>query len=177
MNNTKAFTLIEVLVVVLIIGILAAIAVPQYQVSVEKSRASALLFRLKALAQAQINYYMRNNKYASTIDVLDIDMPGKVYSSSRSSTYYLTPDNLHIAVLTSPYIAGGTDLVQIDLSFNDNPQAYGYSVAGEIYCYGKKDSELAIKVCRSLGVKDFSDSSCGMIDMGVAVPCSGGKMN
>lgn len=56
------FTLIEVLVVVLIIGILSAIAVPQYTKAVAKSRAMQGLVMLKSIASAHHTYYMANGE-------------------------------------------------------------------------------------------------------------------
>ena len=54
------FTLIESLVVVLIIGILAAIALPQYEVAVRKSRVARVLPVLKSIVNAKQVYYMAN---------------------------------------------------------------------------------------------------------------------
>ncbi len=69
------FTLIELLVVVLIIGVLTAIAIPQYQKAVLKSRFSSLMPLAKSVANAQEAYYLANGRYATNVNALDIDVP------------------------------------------------------------------------------------------------------
>ena len=71
----KGFTLIELLVVVLIIGILSAVALPQYTKAVEKSRAAQALAVLKSFGQAMENYYLANGTYVTRFDELDMDFP------------------------------------------------------------------------------------------------------
>ena len=76
--NNKAFTLIELLVAVLIIGILAAIAVPQYQKAKYKTIFSELRLAFKDITQAQQLYYLNNGKYAGRGEEDKIDAPYKV---------------------------------------------------------------------------------------------------
>ena len=79
--NKKAFTLLELLVVVLIIGILAAIALPQYKLAVEKSRMTEAVTILKSISLAQDRFYMIHNRYANAYEIekLDIEIPGKIF--------------------------------------------------------------------------------------------------
>ena len=69
------FTLIELLIVVLIIGILSAVALPQYQKAVEKSKATQAMSMLKSLGQAQNAYVLANGAPADTFDELALDIP------------------------------------------------------------------------------------------------------
>ena len=73
--NKKAFTLVELLVVVLIIGILAAIAVPQYEKAVEKSRTTQALAFMKTLYQAQQVYFLANGDYPNNFNDIDVNIP------------------------------------------------------------------------------------------------------
>ncbi len=73
---TKGFALIELLVVVLIIGILAAVALPQYQKAVWKSKARLLQQQVMDLVHAQEAYYLEHGEYATDLKTLDLNFPG-----------------------------------------------------------------------------------------------------
>ncbi|MCX7641402.1 MAG: prepilin-type N-terminal cleavage/methylation domain-containing protein [Elusimicrobiales bacterium] len=61
----KAFTLMELLIVVMIIGILAMIAMPLYKKTVESSKATNALSIANMIANANKMYQLDNNAYIS----------------------------------------------------------------------------------------------------------------
>jgi len=73
MNKNSGFTIVELVVVLVIIGILAALALPQYTKTVERSRQSEALTSLGAIRGAQMRYYLENANYANSFNNLDID--------------------------------------------------------------------------------------------------------
>lgn len=73
-RNINGFTLIEMLITIIIIGILASIALPLYQKSMEKARVAKILPVLKTLYNAEQDYYLQYRKYPKTFDDLGLKM-------------------------------------------------------------------------------------------------------
>jgi prepilin-type N-terminal cleavage/methylation domain-containing protein len=75
----KAFTLVEVLIVVAILGILAAIVVPHFQSQTELAKESAVKDNLRVLRNAIELYTMQHNEMA----------PGYYYNYNITPIFYL----------------------------------------------------------------------------------------
>jgi prepilin-type N-terminal cleavage/methylation domain-containing protein len=65
MQNRKGFTLIELLIVVVIIGILAAIAIPKFAATKDKAKLASVKTDLRNAMTAEEAYFSDNSKYAS----------------------------------------------------------------------------------------------------------------
>lgn len=94
-ESEQGFTLVELMIVVVIVGILAAVAVPIYQANVNKAKASEAEASLGTIRTSLRVYYAANSVYPTSADFTNVtsiagidldatDLTGKYYDD----TYY-----------------------------------------------------------------------------------------
>jgi len=93
--NRKGFTLVEIMIVVAIIALLAAIAIPNLLRARVNANETAAISAMKTLASAAISYRTSHTKYPANIGELDDDTPPYIDSvlaggSKQGYTFALT---------------------------------------------------------------------------------------
>ncbi len=79
MITKKGFTLVELAVVIVIIGVLAAFAVPRFRASVERSKAAESFNYLSAIQASQERYHAKQGAYSNDLSALDIQFSAPKY--------------------------------------------------------------------------------------------------
>lgn len=162
----RGFTLIELLVVVLIIGILASIALPQYQKAVDKSRYATMVSAARSIAAAQDVYFMNNGTYTTDWDELAISLPKDLPTNSEgrlmigSGGFSLQP-----GYLSAIYFDGEARVASFTLYYR-----YGQHTAarGQIRCvtYASRKAR-GQAICEGFGGQLSSSRSCGDTGNGI----------
>ena len=98
LRNRKGFTLIELLIVVVIIGILAAIAIPKFAATKDKAKLASVRSDLRNLITAQEAYFSDNATY------------GEFSALQSNSNFSLSSGNtMTIAAVASGFTATATN--------------------------------------------------------------------
>ena len=85
-NQHQGFTLVELAVVIVIIGVLAAFGVPKFRNAVERSKAGESFNYLSAVRSSQERYHSRQGTYTATLADLDMSVPNPKYFSVGAVT-------------------------------------------------------------------------------------------
>jgi prepilin-type N-terminal cleavage/methylation domain-containing protein len=112
-RTRKGFTLVELAVVIVIIGVLAAFGVPRFLQSVEKSKAAEAFNYLSAIQGSEERYLAQNGQYAGTISSLDVQLP--------------TPQYFTVGTITTSNDGTGNPTWSLMLTRNAN-SSYQYTV-------------------------------------------------
>ena len=88
MRSTKGFTLIELLIVVVIIGILAAIAIPRFSSTKEKAFDAAAKSDLRNSMSAQEAYFADNQTYTGVANLAITTSTGVSVGGGGSASGY-----------------------------------------------------------------------------------------
>lgn len=161
-KKTKGFTLIEILVVILIIGILAAVALPQYQLVVSKAKYTQMVNMVRALGNAQEEYYLIHDQYTNNLEDLTVALPEGL-EIGPEGRYFIGDCGLS---LNSSYMSGilfkGEHRVAsytFYYKFSSTSNAKGTTRCITYSSY----KDLGDKICKSLGGKIIKNkyASCG----------------
>ena len=156
MRRKKGFTLIELMIVVAIIGILAAIAIPNFLKFQAKAKQSEAKSNLGAIYTAQVAYFGEYNTYAG-----EGDLAGTVQNSlqlvnwepSGQNRYRYLMDTADIQSVPQPTTCGWTTIPSDQFGFSASAVA---NIDSDLFCdtWGLNDDKILRNMIATSG--DFT---------------------
>lgn len=116
-GRATGFTIIEIMIAVAIIGIIAAIAIPQYRSSLIRGKQGSAKAVLLDVAQKQVQFLVDNRTgYAGSLSALDITPESNVSNLYTFSISINSPPPTFVAKATPKTAEAGTTWFSIDQS-------------------------------------------------------------
>jgi len=112
-ESRKGFTLVELAVVIVIIGVLAAFGVPQFLKSVERSKAAEAFNYLSAVRSAQERYLAKEGAYCVSSDSAKLDIT------------QVAPKYFSVGTITADHTVASSPSWELTLTRNTATSSYG----------------------------------------------------
>ena len=154
-KNKKGFTLVELVIVIVIVGILSIISVPIYRGYVEKAIMTEGKILINAIGKSELAYHVKNDCFYSTEgkvendDILDIDARGNKYfknflARSGSGSMYGSSVNASASFgVRKGVYDGEDDVVSIEVYGSNNGKSWTLRAVqvsnGSLYGFGHND--------------------------------------
>ena len=135
MRESKGFTLVELMIVVAIIGILAAVAVPYYQRYIAKSRLTSLVFPGMHIIETDVaTYYSLNTGFPSgaTFAQLVTDANTTYFGPTLTAGTTFITFTIKPGTTTNPLHALNTQALVASVLANTAGVVTGWSYSGAL---------------------------------------------
>jgi type IV pilus assembly protein PilE len=105
----RGITLLELMIVVVVVGILAAVAYPNYREFAARAKRNEAKAALLRIATNQERFYLQNNSYTTDMTQLGFPVGANYVTDSESYSVTVTAANSSNFTATATYRLGGAE--------------------------------------------------------------------